>query len=181
MIGNRTHTTTRARRNSPRQKSINLNTDVLLLLATFTLLLFGALMVYSASWDFSFLIYDDASYMFTRQMTWMILGIIGAVITAIFDYHYYRKLAVPAMAVTLLGLITVLILSEVRYGATRTISGGSFMPSELAKLVTIIYLSVWLYSKRNQLHDMSMGMVPLGGILGSVSGLILMQPDLSAA
>jgi cell division protein FtsW len=54
-------------------------------------------------------------------------------------------------------------------------------PSELAKLVSILYLSVWLYAKREYLHDLSLGLIPLGMILGVVGGLIYQQPDLSAA
>jgi cell division protein FtsW len=51
----------------------------------------------------------------------------------------------------------------------------------VAKLVSILYLSVWLYSKREHLHDISLGLIPLGVILGVVGGLIYQQPDLSAA
>jgi cell division protein FtsW len=40
---------------------------------------------------------------------------------------------------------------------------------------------VWLYSKREHLHDVSLGLIPLGMILGIVGGLIYQQPDLSAA
>jgi cell division protein FtsW len=51
----------------------------------------------------------------------------------------------------------------------------------MAKLVSILYLSVWLYAKRQFLHDISLGLIPLGVILGVVGGLIYQQPDLSAA
>jgi cell division protein FtsW len=40
---------------------------------------------------------------------------------------------------------------------------------------------VWLYAKRNSLHDVSFGLIPLGVILGIIGGLIYLQPDLSAA
>src|SRR5258706_10386376 len=59
--------------------------------------------------------------------------------------------------------------------------GGSYQPSELAKLIAVIYLSVWLYAKRQSLHDISFGLIPLGVILGIIGGLIYLQPDLSAA
>jgi cell division protein FtsW len=58
---------------------------------------------------------------------------------------------------------------------------GSYQPSELSKLVAVIYLSVWLYAKRQSLHDVSFGLIPLGVILGIIGGLIYLQPDLSAA
>jgi cell division protein FtsW len=78
-------------------------------------------------------------------------------------------------------LVAVLFINEIRLGAKRSLYQGSYQPSELAKVVTIIYLSVWLYSKRKLLHDVSLGLVPLGVILGVVGGLIYQQPDLSAA
>ncbi len=58
---------------------------------------------------------------------------------------------------------------------------GSVRPSELAKLVTIIYVSVWLTAKSEVLNDITLGLFPLMFILGITGGLILIQPDLSAA
>ncbi|TES89480.1 MAG: cell division protein FtsW [Anaerolineales bacterium] len=162
-------------------KSVRLGIDVPLLLATFTLVIFGLLMVFSASWDFSFLVYDSHTYMFTQQVKWLCVGVVISLVTAWMDYHYWRRLVVPAMLVTLAGLAAVFLANEVRYGAARTLSEGSYMPSEAAKIVTIIYLSVWLYSKRNLIKDIKFGLVPLGGIIGLVTGLILAQPDISAA
>jgi cell division protein FtsW len=86
-----------------------------------------------------------------------------------------------AMLGTIGLLITVLFINELRLGASRTLYEGSYQPSELAKLVAVIYLSVWLYAKRQNLHDVSFGLVPLGVILGIIGGLIYLQPDLSAA
>ena len=45
----------------------------------------------------------------------------------------------------------------------------------------VLYLSVWLFAKREQLGNISFGLVPLAVILGIVGGLIFLQPDLSAA
>jgi cell division protein FtsW len=51
----------------------------------------------------------------------------------------------------------------------------------LAKLVIVIYLTVWLYAKRDQLHSIELGLIPLAIILGLIGGLIYLQPDLSAS
>ena len=152
-----------------------------LLIAVVALTVFGLAMLYSSSWDFSLGAYGDAMYMFNRQLMWLAIGLIGAGILAFFDYHHWRKLVVPAMALTIILLVTVLLMNGIRFGAKRAILGGSVQPSELAKLVSILYLSVWLYAKREQLHDLSLGLIPLGVILGVVGGLIYQQPDLSAA
>jgi cell division protein FtsW len=152
-----------------------------LLIAVVALAVFGLAMLYSSSWDFSLGAYGDAMYMFNRQITWLGLGLVIAGILAFFDYHHWRKLVVPVMAITIILLVTVLLMNGIRFGAKRAILGGSVQPSELAKLVSILYLSVWLYAKQEHLHDISLGLIPLGVILGVVGGLIYQQPDLSAA
>ncbi|MCZ2128140.1 MAG: FtsW/RodA/SpoVE family cell cycle protein [Anaerolineales bacterium] len=155
--------------------------DLPLLAITATLIIFGLIMLYSASWDFSRAAYNDAAYMFNRQLMWLGLGLVGAVALAFLDYHRWRKLIVPAMALTVGMLIVVLALSEARFNATRALFNGSIQPSELAKLVSILYLAVWLYAKRDSLQHITFGLIPLGVILGFVGGLIYLQPDLSAA
>lgn len=156
--------------------------DMPLLVVLVALVVFGLVMLYSASWDFSRAAYDgDAMYMFNRQLMWLGLGSAIALFLAFFDYHHWRRLVVPVMAFTILMLITVLLMSEIRFNAKRAIFAGSVQPSELAKLVSIMYLAVWLYAKRDLLQDISLGLIPLGVILGIVGGLIYQQPDLSAA
>jgi cell division protein FtsW len=155
--------------------------DLLLLLVMLIFLVFGLLMVYSASTDFSMLIYKAPMHMFNRQVIWLGLGLVAAYILSRTDYHYWRKLSVPLMLGTITLLAVVLFVNEIRNGAVRTLLGGSIQPSELAKVVTIIYLSVWMHSKREQMHELQWGLFPLGIILGIVGGLIYIQPDLSAA
>lgn len=167
-------------RGTPRRRPVQLGIDVPMLLVSATLVVFGILMVYSASWDYSLAIYGSPSYMFSRQLLWLGLGLGVAVVLTFLDYHFWRRLAVPAILITVLLLIAVLFVSDVRHGAVRTLFGGSIQPSELAKLTTVIYLAVWLYAKRDDLSDISLGLVPLAAILGIMGGLIIVQPDLSA-
>lgn len=165
---------------TPSRRPVQLRIDVPMLLVSATLVIFGILMVYSASWDYSLAIYDSPSYIFSRQLMWLGLGLGVAVLLTFLDYHYWRKLAVPAILLTILLLIAVLFVSDIRHGAVRTLFGGSIQPSELAKLTTVIYLAVWLYAKRDDLSDIKLGLVPLAVILGILGGLIIVQPDLSA-
>jgi cell division protein FtsW len=152
-----------------------------LLIAVVALIIFGLLMLFSASWDFSLAAYNDAMYMLNHQLVWLGLGLVIAMALAFFDYHHWRVLVVPAMGATILLLVIVLLINGLRFGAKRSFYEGSVQPSELAKLVSIIYLGVWLYAKRQFLQDVSIGLIPLGVILGAVGGLIYQQPDLSAA
>lgn len=153
-----------------------------MLLTIITLLAFGLLMLYSSSTDYSVEVLNkEPAYMFRRQAMWLVLGVAAATALSYLDYHYWRQLAVPAMVGAVVALFAVLFIHELRLGATRTVYNGSIQPSELAKIVTVIYLAVWLYAKRAQLHSIELGLIPLGIILGAIGGLIYLQPDLSAA
>jgi len=155
--------------------------DIPLILAVVALVVFGLIMLYSASFDFSFNEFGSPTYMFTRQVKWLGVGILLAFGLSLFDYHRWRQTVVFAMLATIGLLITVLFINEIRLGASRSLYEGSYQPSEVAKLISIIYLAVWLYAKRDFLHDVSLGLIPLGVILGIIGGLIYLQPDLSAA
>jgi len=162
-------------------RNIGRGLDVPLLLTVIALVVFGLIMLYSASFDFSFNEYGSSTYMFLRQLRWLGIGVAAAFALSLFDYHLWRKLIVFAMLGTIGLLVAVLFVNEIRLGASRTLFEGSYQPSELAKLIAVIYLAVWLYSKRNDLHRVGFGLIPLGVILGIIGGLIYLQPDLSAA
>ncbi len=156
--------------------------DIPLLIAVLCLLVFGLMMVYSSSWKYSMQLGESYSYVFTRQLIWAVVGIVVAFGLSFINYHRYRRLVVPMMYVTLFLLVLVLFwVGETRLGAKRALFGGSVQPSELAKLVIIIYLSFWLYSKREKLNQISFGLAPLIVMLGITAGLIMGEPDLSAA
>ena len=165
---------------SPSVRKIGGSMDIPLLLAMIAILTFGLVMVFSASWDFSLVVYGDPLRMFVRQILWLGLGIALAYVCSRIDYHTWRRIILAVMLLTIAMLVIVLAVSDNRFGAIRTILGGSIQPSELAKVVTVIYLAVWMHSKRDQLHDIQWGIIPLAVILGFIGGLIYLQPDLSA-
>ncbi len=154
--------------------------DVPLLLVVIALLLFGMLMVYSASADYSFQVYGSPAYIFMRQLRWMGLGSLVMAFLAWMDYHWWKKFALPLMALSIFALVAVLIIQDTRLGSVRSLFRGSIQPSELAKFGIIIYLSIWLHNRRDQLGNIYVAVIPLGVIMGVVGGLIVMQPDLSA-
>ena len=170
-----------ARPLTPPERRKRTSTGDLILIATvIALCIFGLLMLYSASTDFSYLNYGSQTFMFNKQLIFLVGGILVAFLLSRVDYHQYRRFALPLMLVAIAMLIVVLLTKDMRNGAIRTIFGGSVQPSELAKLLTILYLSVWLFSKQEYLHDISLGLVPLAVILGGIAGLIYLEPDLSA-
>jgi cell division protein FtsW len=168
---------------SERRRSANgieMKVDAPLLIAVILMVLFGLVMVFSASWEMSFQVHGDHRTMFFRQVLWMVLGVILALVTSFIDYHQYRRFARVGAVALVLALIAVVLFGDERFGATRSLANGSIMPSEAAKLGVIIYLCVWLYAKRNQIHKIGFGLIPLGVILGVFGGLIFAQPDISA-
>lgn len=175
--------TTTYRPSAERRRSaqgLNMQFDAPLLVAVILMVLFGLVMVFSASWEMSFLIHGDHTTMFFRQVLWMSMGVVLAIITSFIDYHEYRRFARLGAIILFLALAAVLAIGDERFGATRSLANGSIMPSEAAKLGVIIYLCVWLYAKRNLIHKIGFGLFPLGVILGVYGGLIFLQPDISA-
>ncbi len=160
---------------------VQLGVDAWLVGTVLVLLLFGLVMVFSASWELSYFEYDSHTKMFTRQFGFMLFGLAAAGVATYVDYHHYRKWSKLLIAIAIGGLILVLILKNVRFNATRTLYEGSGMPSEAAKLAIILYLCVWLYSKRHQLHEVGFGILPLSFMIGFMGMLIMFQPDVSAA
>ena len=158
----------------------SLSFDVGLLLIVASLLVIGLLMVYSASWDVSMTISNSQNAIFLRQVIWVVLGVIGATVLSYFDYHHFRKWVVPMIFVVILLLLAVLAIREVRYNSARSLFEGSIQPAEFAKLVSILYISVWLTNNKDMLKDFKNYLLPLSFGIGFIVALILAQPDLSA-
>jgi len=158
----------------------SLSFDVGLLLIVASLLVIGLLMVYSASWDVSMTISESQNAIFLKQVVWVVLGVLGATVLSYFDYHRYRKMVVYLMFGVIIALFSVLVIREVRYNSARSLVGGSIQPAEFAKLVSILYLSVWLTNNKDMLKDFKNYLLPLSFGIGFIVALILAQPDLSA-
>ena len=168
-------------RRKERSHSLHIGVDVPLLIGIITLLIIGLIFVYSSSWEFAVQQDYEPSYFLKRQLLFTGIGSIGAVIAFLVDYRRLRKL-IPWMVVfTLLLLLFVsVVLGEFRLGARRTLYQGSIQPSELAKLVIVMYLAFWLNAKQKYLNTRSWALLPLMLVVGAFCGLIFIQPDLSA-
>src|ERR1700690_4238771 len=106
--------------------------DLPLLVSISALVIFGLVMMFSASWDYSLLEYGSPMYMFEHQLIWLGFGLVAALLLSLFDYHHWRKLIIPVMGLTIILLATVLFMNEIRLGAKRALFEGSYQPSELA-------------------------------------------------
>ena len=155
--------------------------DYILLGVTIALVLFGLLMVYSAGPLTAAQMGESPDFFVIRQIVWAVIGVVGIIGMLLIDYHILRRFSVIMMLVSLALLVFVEIISNPTFGAIRSLLGASVRPSELAKLVIIIYVAVWLDAKRDVLNDITLGLLPLIGILGITAFLIIIQPDISAA
>ena len=164
-----------------KKSPLDIAIDLPMLIIVSALLIFGLLMLYSASWDVSWRAFRDVNHFFLRQLIWLGIGGVSALVFYFMDYHRWERnhFAIMAILVTLLLLGAVLVFGK---GSARNLFGGkSVQPSELAKLVIVIYLAVWLNAKGEKLNQIGFGLLPLAGILGTVGGLIAVQTDVSAA
>ncbi len=158
--------------------------DYWLLLIAAALLAIGFLMVYSTTFDLGDRFQQNSVYYLSRQVVAMMLGIGIIVVLMQFDYHVlrYRHVSVVLLVITLLILFGMIIFGkDDAYGAVRTLSGGSYQPSELAKLVAILYVADWLDSKGDRIKTINYGLIPFSFITGLLFALIVAQPALSAA
>jgi cell division protein FtsW len=156
--------------------------DYLLLGAVGTLTLLGLMLVYSGSYDLAFITQEgNAAYYLMRQLVFLAIGVVTMLLLARSDYMSWRRWSVLLMAGALILLGIVLLFGSERYGAQRTLLQGSVQPSEIIKLITVLYIADWLASKGDRLHDWGYGLVPFGVIIGSITGMILLQPDFGTA
>lgn len=140
----------------------------------------GFVVVYSASFVTGLVEFGDPYYFVVRQMVWAAGGAVLMFGIARTDYRRLRPLAVPIMAVTIAMLVAVLVIGISGGGARRWIGVGelTIQPAEFAKLAVIIYLAAWLASKGDSVRSFEHGLLPFVAIIGSVSVLIMLQPNL---
>ena len=156
--------------------------DYMLLGAVGTLSLLGLMLVYSGSYDLAYITQEgNAAYYLMRQLVFLAIGVVTMLLLARSDYMSWRRWSVLLMVGALVLLGVVLLFGSERYGAQRTLLQGSVQPSEIIKLITVLYIADWLASKGDRLHDWGYGLVPFAVIIGSITGMILMQPDFGTA
>ena len=165
--------------------STQLLIDVPLLLSIIILLVFGLLMLYSASWKYSLEYFDSGTYILFRQMRWVFLGLFTMSVLAFFDYHKIKKFTLGFILFVL--FILILLLVDVgnigsSTGYTRTLTGGgSVQPSEFAKVAVILYLATYLTSHSEDLNSFAKGTFPALCVIGFPTLFVFLQPDISAA
>jgi cell division protein FtsW len=156
--------------------------DYLLVGAVGALVLLGLMLVYSGSYDLAFITKNgNSAFYLLRQAAFLVIGVVVMLVLARSDYMSWRRWSVLLMGGALILLVAVLLFGSERFGAQRTLLDGSIQPSEVVKLITVLYMADWLASKGDRLHDWGYGLVPFAVIIGLITALILMQPDFGTA
>ncbi len=145
------------------------------------MVIYGLVMVFSASYPNSVLYKDQPFYYIGRQALWLVPGVALMVVLARIPYGIWRQLAVPMILATVVSLVVLLLFGIERFGSTRTFVGGSVQPSQPAKVIIVIYVAAWLASKGDTIRDVSVGLIPFSVLLGFFSVLMVLQPSISTA
>ena len=156
--------------------------DFYLFTAIIILILFGAIMIYSASSIWANYKFEDSFYYVKRQMIFIVLGIFLMITTSKIDYNIYYENSNKILGICIILLILVLIpgIGSVRNGSRSWFGIGSLgiQPSEAAKLGMIIFTSKYLTNSSKFLKSYKYGVFPILGVLFLLFGLIMLQPDL---
>jgi len=158
-----------------------LESDKILFGAVVVLVLFGALMIFSASAVMASERYGYSYYFLLRQGVWAALGLTAMVLVMNVNYRYLRRpaLVFPTLAVQVILLVAVLFADRAHH-AHRWLHAGSisFQPSELSKIVLVIFLAYFLDLRKGEVSDIQHTLLPIALVGGASLALVLKEPDL---
>lgn len=157
--------------------------DYVLLSTIAIMVVFGLIMVSSASIDMSQDRFQvNYHYLKNQLLRGLLPGLILGSIAYLLPLKFWRACALPLLIATIAGLLLVFVPGiGVDYGgARRWIEIGPIMvqPSEFLKLSFIVYLAAWLSAKGKAIKDFSEGLLPFLVAVGLIAILILLEPDI---
>jgi cell division protein FtsW len=148
------------------------------------LLLFGIVMVYSASISLA----DSPrysvgpAYFLLRHLLSIAVALAAAVVVFSIPIAVWQRIAPVLLVATLVLLVAVLLIGKGALGAKRWIPLGLFnlQPSELMKVAAVLYAADFVVRKQEVIHRFGQSFVPMAAVIAVVGGLLLLQPDLGA-
>ena len=155
--------------------------SIVVIICTLILVVFGCVMVYSASRHTAFQQYNNQFFYLTKQIIGVTIGFVGLIVCSLVNHKMYKKFywIFYIVGLILLALVFVPGLSKTSYGATRWIGFGSFtiQPSEIAKFFLVVFLAGYL-SDGDKLSNVKHILITLS--LGLVYCLLIMlEPNMS--
>jgi cell division protein FtsW len=161
--------------------------DQALIWITLALLIWGLVMVYSASIAMpdnpKFARYAHTHFLY-RHMLSLMVAFVAALIVFQIPVQIWERAAPWLFVVALLLLVAVLIpgVGKGVNGARRWIALGfmNFQPSELAKFATLMYAADYMVRKMDVKEHFFRAVLPMGGAVAVVGLLLLAEPDMGA-
>lgn len=157
--------------------------DFLILFVTLTLIAFGLIMVMSAGAVSGFNTEQNTFFFVFKQVKWVLLGSLAAIIAMMIPYVFWRRFAGLAILVSL-GLLIMIVFTDAGdavSGSARWINivGVNVQPSEIAKLSLVLFFAHIL--DRYPIQRGKNWLTPLAILLPVtiiILGLVYKQPDL---
>ncbi len=161
--------------------------DQPLVFVTLALMLWGLVMVYSASIampDNPKFVHYSQTHFLVRHIISLIVGLVIAVMAFQVPLETWERVAPWVFIVSLVLLIAVLIpfIGKGVNGARRWISLGvmNFQPSELAKFGVLLYAANYMVRKMEVKEKFFTSVAPMAIAVGLVGSLLLAEPDMGA-
>ncbi len=153
--------------------------NILVFISAFTLITFGLLAIYSATYA-----NEQVAANFTKQLVSALIGILVVLFTAYMPSKYIAMSSYVFYVLVVLMLVAVLFLGKRIKGQTSwfNIAGFGIQPSEFAKVATVLALSRFLSSKQQdadvtKIRDFLFAV----GICLFPVALIMLQPDMGTS
>lgn len=160
----------------------------LLGVVTLTLLVLGLVTTYSATNVIQNRGHVVGIAFALKQVLGACLGGALLLLASRVDYYRWRQLAWPLLLVTVVLLLIPILpgtyaIARPVNGARRWVDFGpiNFQPSEIARLVVVIWCAMLATKKGGQVREFKRGVLPFIVVLGGISLLILLEPNLSMA
>ena len=166
--------------------SRKLRYDRYLFAAAILIVIFGVVMIYSASAILALQKTNGENpYLFvTKQCIWLAAGSVLMLVLMHIDFARVRD---PRIVYSLLGAVCmalILVLFQAPINGTHrwfVFPIGQFQPSEIAKPAVILFFASYLSQKEERINELSSTLLPLLAVLAIIAGLILLQPDFGTA
>lgn len=146
--------------------------------------IFGIIIIYSASSVWATYLYHNAYKFMINQAIFFIIGLILMKVISKINIDYLKKYSNHLLIISLILLILVLIpgIGMVRNGSRSWfgVMGFGIQPSELCKLVLIIYTAKYLSYYNNKMNHLIKGTFPILLVIGIFFFLIMLEPDLGS-
>lgn len=165
-------------------KFLNNPFDFTLLITILLLLFIGLVMVLSASSPSALSETGNSYEFFSKQLIFAILGIGAMLIISKIDYRFYQKFYKHAWVLAAVLLALVLIAGRSVNGSKRWIyitNTLSFQPSEMVKMLMIIFYAGILVKNRDELGKYGMGFIKHIAFLAPIIVLLLLEPHFSSS